>query len=93
MGRKTVKLTKEAIQELPNDKPAMYKILSSKGKNVYTGSAKRGRVRERLLEHLPKGPDPIPGVKVQIEQLDSINAAKEKEKRVIKIVNPRYNKK
>ncbi len=48
MGKKTVKFSEEGILNLPNDKPALYKILTPNGNNNYTGVAQRGRVRERI---------------------------------------------
>ena len=58
----------------------------------YTGIAQRGRVQERLTEHLQGGKDPIPGVKVRVEQMESIDAAREKEARIIKRSQPSHNK-
>ncbi len=89
MGQKTVKFKEEGISQLPNDKPAVYKILTSNDNNNYTGVAQRGRVRERITEHLGE----IPGAKVRIEQMKSIEDAKEKETRIISRSQPKYNKK
>ena len=89
MGQKTVKFNEEGISELPNDKPAVYKILTSNENNNYTGVAQRGRIRERIMEHLGE----IPGAKVRIEQMKSIEDAKEKETRIISRSQPKYNKK
>ena len=86
MGTKKVKFNKTGIEQLPNDKPVIYKIESAGGNN-YTGIAKRGRVQERLLEHLTE----IPGAKVKIEQTNSIQEAREKEARIIKLAQPKYN--
>jgi hypothetical protein len=91
MPKKTVKLNQEGIAKLPDDKPVVYRILTEGGRNNYTGIAKRGRVQERLEEHLPEGKDPIPGAKVQIEQMPSIEAAREKEARIIARSEPRHN--
>ena len=90
---KTVKFTKEGIANLPADKPVVYIIKNKEGKNIYTGSAKRGRGRTRTEEHLPGGPDPIPGgTKIQIQQMGSIAEAKQKEKNIISRSKPKYNK-
>jgi len=51
MPRKTVRFTQEGIKKLPNDKPVIYKILTTGGNNNYTGVAKKGRVQKRLEEH------------------------------------------
>ena len=91
MIRKTVRFNKKGIEQLPNDKPVVYKVLTESGKNNYTGVAKRGRVQERLQEHLRGGKDPVTGVKVQVEQMSSIGDAKAKEARVIKRSQPPKN--
>lgn len=91
--KKTAAMDDEQIGALAADKPVVYKILDKKGENIYTGSAKRGRVLERIAEHLLGGADPIPGgVKVKIEQKASIAQAQESEARVIKQAKPRHNK-
>lgn len=92
MSKKTVPLSKKGIEKLPDDKPVMYKIKTEGGKNTYTGSAKRGRVQERMKEHLPGGKDHVPGAKVQIEQKGSIADARAQEKRTIKNEQPKHNK-
>ena len=92
MAKKTVRFNKSGIGKLPNDKPVVYRILTEGGGNNYTGVAKRGRVQQRLAEHLGGGKDPIPGAKVQIEQLSDIREAEAKEKRVIARAKPRHNK-
>lgn len=71
MAQKTVKFNEERISNLPDDKPALYKILTLNDNNNYTGVATRGRVRERIMEHLGE----IPGAKVRIEQMKSIEEA------------------
>jgi hypothetical protein len=50
--------------------------------------AKRGRVQDRIKEHLGE----IPGATVNIEQFGSISDARSKEKNVIKRNQPKYNK-
>jgi len=88
MGKtKTVKYKPEDIKNLPNDKPVVYKILTNNNKNNYTGIAKKGRVQERILEHL----DEIPGAKVKIEQMSSIAEAAKKESNIISRSKPKYN--
>ena len=91
MSKKTVKFNESGIDKLPNDKPVVYKILTPGGNNNYTGVAKRGRVQERLEEHLSGGKDEVPGVKVQIEQMSTIQEAIEKEKNIITRSKPKYN--
>ncbi len=87
MGTRKVKYNKEGINQLPNDKPVLYRIETQNGTLNYAGVAKRGRVRERIEEHLGE----IPGSKVRIEQFSSIQNDREKEKNVIKRNNPKYN--
>jgi len=91
VARKTVKFNETGIGNLPDDMPVVYKILSGGGRNNYTGVAKRGRVQERLQEHLPDGRDPVPGSKVQIEQMPSIGEAEAKEARIISRSKPPHN--
>lgn len=91
MARKTVHFNKSGISRLPDDKPALYRIQSDGGRTNYVGIAKRGRVQERLEEHLPGGKDFVPGAKVQVEQMKSIDQARESESRVIARSKPKYN--
>ncbi len=86
MVRKT-KFNKSAIGSLPDDKPVLYRIETEAGKLNYAGIAKKGRVQDRLAEHLGE----IPGAKVSIEQFSSIAEARSKEKNVIKRNQPKYN--
>ena len=91
MAKKTVNNNNTGIGKLPDDKPVTYKIKTQSGKVNYVGVAKRGRVQERLEEHLPGGKDYVPGAKVQIEQCGSIAAAKKSEAAAIKKIEPKYN--
>lgn len=92
MTRKTTPFSKTGIAGLPNDKPAVYAIETTGGKTNYIGIAKRGRVAERLAEHLPGAKDAVPGKKVRVETLSSIAEARAKEARLIARVQPKYNK-
>jgi len=87
MGTKKVKYNKTGIEQLPDDKPVLYRIESAGGNPNYVGTAKRGRVRERIAEHIGE----IPGTTVRIEQLSSVEEARQKEARVIKRSKPKYN--
>lgn len=91
MTRKTVRFNKSGINQLPENKPIVYKITSKGGGANYIGIATRGRVQERLTEHLPGGPDAIPGAKVVIQQMDNIIAARAKMEQLIKRQRPKYN--
>ena len=81
MAKKTVTFNQKGIDKLPDDKPVVYKILTEGGKNTYPCVAQRGRVQDRLEEHLPGGKEYIPGAKVKIEQVSSIKEAEAKEAR------------
>ncbi len=87
--KKTVKFNETNVSKLSNDKPVIYKILTDNKTNNYTGIAKKGRVQERISEHLGE----IPGAKVQIEQFSSIRGAAKKESNIISRIKPKYNKK
>lgn len=91
MARRTVSFNKTGIGKLANDKPALYRTQTEGGKTNYIGVAQRGRVRERVAEHLAGAKDPVPGVKVQIEQMKSIDQAKQTEARAIARSKPKYN--
>ena len=89
MVTKTVRFNKTGAAKLPNDKPVVYKIQTPTGKTNYVGIAKRGRVQDRIQEHLDKGE--IPGVRVHIEQVPSIRDAQKKEQNIISRTQPKYN--
>ena len=67
----------------------VYKIRTEGGKTNNVGVGKRGRVQERILEHLAD--DDIPGANVQAQQLASIQHAKKIEGRIIARTQPKYN--
>ena len=89
MAQKTVKLNQAGADKLPDNKPVVYKIKTAGGGTNYVGIAKRGRVRERIQEHLAE--ERIPGANIQVEQMPSIGAARQKEKNIIARSNPKYN--
>ncbi len=91
MAKKTVRNNRKGIGKLPDNKPVKYQIKTEGGTVNYVGVAKKGRVLERLEEHLPSGKDPIPGAKVQIEQFSSIVEARKKEAVEIKRIQPKHN--
>ena len=90
--KKTSRLTKRGIADLPNDKPVVYKIKTDGGKTNYAGIAKRGRVQGRIAEHFAGEKDFVPGSKVEIEQMSSVEDARRKEKAIIGRSKPKYNK-
>jgi hypothetical protein len=87
MGTKKVKFNKNDLNQLPDNKPVLYRIETEGGKLNYVGAAKRGRVQERICEHIGKNS----GSTVRIEQFDSIDKARGKEARVTKRNQPKYN--
>ncbi len=89
---RTVGFNNEGIDKLPQDKPVLYKIKTQGNNTNYAGIAQRGRIQDRLKEHLAGGPDPIPGAKVQIQQMPSISDARKKEAGVIARSRPKYNR-
>ena len=95
MGKKkTSTFNKEGIESLAKNKPVVYNIENEAGKIIYTGVAKRGRVEERLKEHLPGSTDTIRGgAKVRIIQKNTIDEALKTEARIIKQYKPAQNKK
>jgi len=88
MGTKKVNYNKKGIKQLPNNKSVLYKIETNTGKQNYVGIAKRGRVRERIEEHLGN----LPGSTVRIEQFKNISDARKKEANLISRNKPKYNK-
>jgi len=91
-GKKSAEFNTEGIESLAKDKPVVYEIQDNQGELLYIGVAKRGRVEQRLKEHLPKGPDPIQGgAKVKIQQKENIASAEKAEARAIKNKQPPKN--
>ena len=91
MVRKTVPFNQGGASKLPNNKPVVYRIQTGSGKTNYVGVAKKGRVQERIEEHLEEGK--VSGSKVQIKQMPSIREAEKAEVRIIARSEPKYNKK
>ena len=89
MATKTVRFSARGADALPNDKPVVYRIKTKGNQTNYVGIAQRGRVQERIREHVDNAR--IPGAKVQIEQKPSIREARATEKRIIARSKPRYN--
>ncbi len=92
-GKKSGGFDNKGIEGLAKDKPVVYTIEDRKGKNLYTGVAKKGRVEARLKEHLPGAVDAVRGgAKVKITQKSSIAEAEKSEARIIKRQQPPQNK-
>ena len=90
MAKKTVNYNQSGTSKLPQDKPVVYRIKTNAGQMNYVGIAKKGRVQERIQEHLTAGD--IPGAKVEIEQKPSIQDARKTEALAIARSKPKYNK-
>lgn len=91
-GKKSGRFDEKGIADLAKDKPVVYSIEDKNGNPLYVGVAKRGRVGERLTEHLPGGSDPIHGgAKVKIQQKPSIANAQKAEAKAIKQQQPPKN--
>ena len=90
MTTKTVPFNADGATKLPNNKPVVYRIKTEENTTNYVGVAQRGRVQERIQEHIHDAQ--IPGAKVQIEQKPSIREARAAEKRVIARSKPKYNR-
>jgi hypothetical protein len=87
MASKRVSYNKSGIEQLPVDKPVLYRIETAGGKQNYVGIAQRGRVQDRIGEHLGE----IPGATVSIERFSRITDARTKEAVAIKRSQPKYN--
>lgn len=86
------KFNKTSIKNLPEEKPILYLLQNNPGDELYLGVAKKGRVQERLKEHLTLKKEKIPGAaKVKFAQFSSIEKAKKVEKRLIKKLEPKFN--
>lgn len=86
------KFNKTIIKNLPEEKPILYLLQNNSRDELYLGVAKRGRVQERLQEHLTLKREKIPGAaKVKFAQFSSIEKAKKAEKQLIKKLEPKFN--
>ncbi|MDC1205488.1 GIY-YIG nuclease family protein [Candidatus Pacebacteria bacterium] len=87
------KFNKTNINKVPKDKAIVYEITNANGTNLYTGVAGRGRVQQRLTEHLDKKGEKIPGgTQFKIAQVKDKPRALQVEKQIIKKENPKFNK-
>jgi len=80
------RFTEKAIGNADNDRPVVY-TLKRGGDPIYVGIAKRGRVQERLLEHVGE----IPATEFSTRSYDSIAEARKAEEAKIKREKPEYN--
>ena len=79
----------KTIEQLPNDRPALY-VLERSGKPLYAGVAQRGRLQERLKEHLDAG-DVRGATRVRVRAMPSIDEARQAEEQFIKREKPPGN--
>ena len=87
------KFNKTDIKNIPEEKPILYRLLNNAGDELYDGIAKRGRVQERLIEHLNVKKEKIPGAtKIKFAQFSNIKRAEKVEKQLIKKLEPKFNK-
>ena len=81
--------TKKTVEDLPNSNPSLY-VLERQGKPIYAGVAKRGRLQDRLQEHMDQ--NDVPGAtRVRVRPTSSIDEAKVAEKDFIRREKPRFN--
>ena len=87
------KFNKTNIKNIPEEKPILYRFQNNPGDELYVGVTKKGRVQERLQEHLTLKKEKIPeAAKVKFAQFSSIEKAKKTEKQLIKKLEPKFNK-
>ncbi|MTI95247.1 MAG: hypothetical protein FH749_07140 [Firmicutes bacterium] len=91
MSKQMIRLSKRAIRELTNSKPVLYIITSNNGTNIYTGTAKRGELKDTLATHFYGQENHVPGARVKIFELSSIKDARDKAKEIIEQEQPKYN--
>ena len=82
------KFNKKEIENADNDRPVVYTLKKNK-KPVYVGTAKRGRVNERLQEHLKDRK--ISATEFSTRSYDSIAEARKAEETKIKRNKPKGN--
>ncbi len=80
------KFNKQNVNQVDNKKLTMY-TLKKQGKPIYIGTAKRGRVSDRLGEHLGS----MPGAEFSTRTFGTIGEARRAEENKIKREKPKYN--
>ncbi|MGA9595917.1 MAG: hypothetical protein WBV06_07155 [Acidimicrobiia bacterium] len=92
-GKMAGNLNATTVAEAANDKAAVYKIKNTKGDNVFTGAAAKGKVRLQLTAHMKGGEEAVPGAKsFQLTQKDTVTEARKSAERIIKRDKPKHNK-
>ncbi|PIU74821.1 MAG: hypothetical protein COS76_04075 [Candidatus Portnoybacteria bacterium CG06_land_8_20_14_3_00_39_12] len=86
---KVKRITNANIENVPGDKPGVYRIKNAGGDVLYIGKAKGGRLDERIAEH--KG-EFEGGTQFQYRTTPSKEAAERLERREIREYTPPKNK-
>lgn len=86
---KTMRITNANLENVPGDKPGVYRIKNVEGDVLYIGKAKGGRLDDRIAEH--KG-EFEGGTKFQYRTTPSKDAAERLERREIREYKPPKNK-
>ena len=86
----TKPMSQKNIDDVPGDKPGVYRIKNTSGKVLYVGTAKGGRLDDRIAEHMGniKG-----GTHFQYKTVSSKESAVRLERKEIKKSTPPFNDK
>ncbi len=87
---KTKPITKNNLRGVPGNKPGVYRIKDAKGKILYIGKAKGGRLDDRIWEHRGHFQS---GTQFQYRTTKDKDAADRLEHKEIRKHIPRRNKK
>ncbi len=86
---RTKSITKQNLQNVPSDKPGIYRIKNNSDAILYIGKAKGGRLPDRIAEHKGQFKN---GTKFQYIATSSKEEADKLERREIQKYNPLKNK-
>jgi uncharacterized protein (DUF4415 family) len=84
--------TKRGIDQVPDDKPCVYMIVTETGRMNYVGLSQLGAVRKRLME-LHGAKHSVPGAFVRLKQYASVAEARKAELEALKRNPPKYDSK
>jgi len=85
---KTMRISNPNLENVPGDKPGVYRIKNADGDVLYVGKAKGGRLDDRIAEH--KG-EFEGGTQFQYRTTSSKEAAERLERKEIKKFDPPSN--